>query len=79
MGVPLGECGNNTNWTDGLSGYVGARLGESIVSLGREFGEGEADYLTQRVIGRDTGQTFQGVSRSRTALFVIFVGLVWEP
>ena len=45
----------------------------------RFVGGAEADYLTQGAIRREVGQTFQDVSRSRTDLFMIFVGLVWEP
>ena len=38
VGVPFGEFADNISTTGGVSGYVGARLGESIVSLGGEFG-----------------------------------------
>ena len=38
----------------------------------------EADYLTEGAIRREGGQAFLDVSSSRTDLFAVYVGVIWE-
>ncbi len=88
-GVPLSSIAGTTNLGDfGLSygGGGGVMVGfpswPSSLSLDfsmRYIAGSEADYLTEGAIRRQGGEAFLDVSRSRTDLLAVYIGVTWEP